>query len=140
MRSWRCQDLRPRQHPRQAHPGRPESSPADTTWEAQLDFSTAGGGAWDLPLAESKQAALLLASASSKPSIPMVLLRRDAAASWRVIVREPCDGWGLRKWLQAPVALVDREGKGLHPQYAVYGLLSPELARSAAQLMLALRI
>jgi hypothetical protein len=27
-----------------------------------------------------------------------------------------------------------------NPEYAVYGLLSPELARSAAQLMLALKI
>src|ERR1700680_1203763 len=73
----------------------------DTTWEAQLDFSTAGGGAWSLPLAEIELAALLLATASLQPppsfipSIPVsgVLLRRDAAASWRVIVRKPYDGW-----------------------------------------------
>src|ERR1700680_4204249 len=67
----------------------------DTTWEAQLDFSTAGGGAWSLPLAEIELAALLLATASLKPSIPVsvILLRRDAAASWRVIVRKPYDGW-----------------------------------------------
>jgi hypothetical protein len=46
-------------------------------------------------LAEIEQAALLLATASLKPSIPVfvILLRRDAAASWRVIARKPCDGW-----------------------------------------------
>ena len=67
----------------------------DTTWEAQLDFSTAGGGAWALPLAAIELAALLLATASLKPSIPVsvILLRRDAAASWRVIVRKPYEGW-----------------------------------------------
>ena len=73
-----------------------QSAPfAATTWEAQLDFSTAGGGAWCLPLAEIELAALLLATASLKPSIPVsvILLRRDAAASWRVIVRKPYDGW-----------------------------------------------
>jgi hypothetical protein len=36
-----------------------------------------------------------LATARLQPSIPMsvVMLRRDAAASWRVIVRKPYDGW-----------------------------------------------
>jgi hypothetical protein len=76
----------------QAGQGRPF---ADTTWEAQLDFAAAGGAPWYLPLAQIEQAAILLATARLQPSIPMsvMMLRRDAAASWRVIVRKPYDGW-----------------------------------------------
>jgi len=53
------------------------------------------GAPWHLPLAQIEQAAILLATARLQPSIPMsvVMLRRDAAASWRVIVRKPYDGW-----------------------------------------------
>jgi hypothetical protein len=68
---------------------------ADTTWEAQLDFS-AGGAHWYPPLAQIEQAAVLLATARLRPSIPMsvdTLIRRGGTGSWRVMVRKPYDGW-----------------------------------------------